>query len=162
MRIELTLNGAPRIVEAEPMARLLDVLRRDLGLTGSKEGCGEGECGACTVLLDGAPVCSCLVPMAQLAGRNVTTVEGIAEGPRREQIERFQRVFVGEGAAQCGACTPGMIVTLAALLEKNPRPTRADIRDFASGTLCRCTGYERIFRAVEVMTGQRPPEGTGE
>jgi aerobic-type carbon monoxide dehydrogenase small subunit (CoxS/CutS family) len=159
MRVAFTLNGEARAIEAEPMARLLDVLRRDLALTGSKEGCGEGECGACTVLLDGAPVCSCLVPVAQIDGRAVTTVEGIAAGPRKDAVERFQRVFVAEGAAQCGACTPGMIVTLAALLERHASPTREQIRDFASGTLCRCTGYERIFRAVEVMTGQRPPEG---
>lgn len=159
MKTEFTLNDRATTVDTPPMARLLDVLRRDLGLTGPKEGCGEGECGACTVLLDGAPVCSCLVPMIQLAGRTVTTVEGIASGPRREAVERFQRVFVAEGAAQCGACTPGMIVTLAALLDRNERPSRDDIRELASGTLCRCTGYERIFRAVEVMTGQREAEG---
>jgi len=154
-----TVNGKPAEVAGPPMARLLDVLRRDLGLTGSKEGCGEGECGACTVLLDGQAVCSCLVPLFQVEGAAITTVEGIA---RDDQLTDLQRVFATEGAAQCGACTPGMIVTIKALLDRHPKPTRDQVREYVSGTLCRCTGYERIFRAIEVLTGQRPPEGAPE
>lgn len=153
------VNGRAVEVVAEPMARLLDVLRRDLGLTGSKEGCGEGECGACTVLLDNEPVCSCLVPVFQCEGASVVTVEGIATPAG---LTELQKVFAAEGGAQCGACTPGMIVTIRALLERHPRPTREQIREYVSGTLCRCTGYERILRAVEVLTGQREAEGAPE
>lgn len=145
------------------MARLLDVLRRDLGLTGSKEGCGEGECGACTVLLNNEAVCSCLVPLFQVEGASIITIEGLSQEAGAiaspEKVSRLQQVFAEEGGAQCGACTPGMIVTIHALLERHPRPTRAQVREYVSGTLCRCTGYERIFRAVEVLTGQRPAEG---
>ena len=151
-----TLNGKPTEVAGTPMARLLDVLRRDLGLTGSKEGCGEGECGACTVLLDNEAVCSCLVPLFQVEGASITTVEGLAP---EDKVTELQRVFANEGGAQCGACTPGMMVTLKALLDRHPKPTRDQIREYVSGTLCRCTGYERIFRAVEVLTGQRAAEG---
>lgn len=154
-----TLNGRPALVAGEPMTRLLDVLRRDLGLTGSKEGCGEGECGACTVLLDDEAVCSCLVPLFQVEGASVITVEGIAPPG---QVSELQRVFATEGGVQCGACTPGMIVTLRALLDRHPSPSRDQIREYVSGTLCRCTGYERIFRAIEVLTGQRAAEGVGE
>lgn len=153
------VNGREVDVVAEPMARLLDVLRRDLGLTGSKEGCGEGECGACTVLLDNEPVCSCLVPVFQCEGTSVVTVEGIATP---EGLTELQKVLVTEGGAQCGACTPGMVVTIRALLDRHPRPTREQIREYVSGTLCRCTGYERILRAVEVLTGQREAEGVRE
>lgn len=155
-RYQFTLNGKAAEVTGPPMARLLDVLRRDLGLTGSKEGCGEGECGACTVLLDGQAVCSCLVPLFQVEGAAITTIEGI--GPD-DKVTELQRVFANEGAAQCGACTPGMIVTIKALLDRHPKPTRDQIREYVSGTLCRCTGYERIFRAIEVLTGQRTAEG---
>jgi aerobic carbon-monoxide dehydrogenase small subunit len=159
-----TLNGKPAEVAGPPMARLLDVLRRDLGLTGSKEGCGEGECGACTVLLDNEAVCSCLVPLFQVEGASITTIEGLTGGQAGalgpdDRLTELQRVFANEGAAQCGACTPGMIVTLKALLDRHPKPTREQVRESVSGTLCRCTGYERIFRAVEVLTGQRPAEG---
>ena len=150
------LNGRPAEVSAEPMARVLDVLRRDLGLTGSKEGCGEGECGACTVMVNGAAVCACLVPVFQVEGARITTIEGLA--PSGELTE-LQRVFAIEGGAQCGACTPGMIMTIRALLDRHPKPTRDQVREHVSGTLCRCTGYERIFRAVEVLTGQREAEG---
>ena len=153
------VNGREVDVVAEPMARLLDVLRRDLGLTGSKEGCGEGECGACTVLLDDEPVCSCVVPVFQCEGASVVTVEGIATP---EGLTELQKVLVTEGGAQCGACTPGMVVTIRALLDRHPRPTREQIREYVSGTLCRCTGYERILRAVEVLTGQREAEGVRE
>ncbi len=151
-----TLNGRATEVAGPPMARLLDVLRRDLGLTGSKEGCGEGECGACTVLLGDQPVCSCLVPLFQVEGATITTIEGLAPD---EKATELQRVFANEGGAQCGACTPGMIVTIKALLDRHPKPTRDQMREYVSGTLCRCTGHERIFRAVEVLTGQRPAEG---
>ncbi|MGM0578873.1 MAG: (2Fe-2S)-binding protein [Myxococcota bacterium] len=154
--ISFRVNGDHVSWDGGPMARLLDVLREDLRLTGSKEGCGEGECGACTVLLDGQPVCACLVPVFQVDGREVVTVEGLADGPELDAVER---AFVDEGGVQCGACTPGMVVNIRALLERNPKPTRADVRDLVSGTLCRCTGYERIFRAVEVATGQRIHEG---
>ena len=151
-----TLNGKATEVAGPPMARLLDVLRRDLGLTGSKEGCGEGECGACTVLLNRQAVCSCLVPLFQVEGAEITTIEGLSPA---ENPTDLQRVFANEGGAQCGACTPGMIVTIKALLDRHPKPTRDQIREHVSGTLCRCTGYERIFRAVEVLTGQRAAEG---
>ena len=159
-----TLNGRPAEASGDPMARLLDVLRRDLGLTGAKEGCGEGECGACTVLLNNEAVCSCLVPLFQIEGGAVTTVEGLSLGPvgalpPNDAVSELQRVFAEEGGAQCGACTPGMILTIRALLDRHPKPTRDQVREFVSGTLCRCTGYERIFRAVEVLTGQREAEG---
>jgi carbon-monoxide dehydrogenase small subunit len=153
------VNGRPVEVTGPPMARLLDVLRRDLGLTGSKEGCGEGECGACTVLLDNQAVCSCLVPLFQVEGASVITIEGLSP---EDRVTELQRVFATEGGAQCGACTPGMIVTIKALLDRYPRPTREQMREHVSGTLCRCTGYERIFRAVEVLTGQREAEGVPE
>jgi len=159
-----TVNGKAVEVAGPAMARLLDVLRRDLGLTGSKEGCGEGECGACTVLLENQAVCSCLVPLCQVEGASVVTIEGMAQGQAgalapADEVTELQRVFATEGGAQCGACTPGMIVTIKALLDRHPKPTRAQVREYVSGTLCRCTGYERIFRAVEALTGQRPAEG---
>jgi len=143
-RAEFVVNGREVSVEGHPMERLLDVLRERLQLTGTKEGCGEGECGACTVLMDGEPVLSCLVPLFQCEGRNVVTVEGIAEEPAaRAFLERF----VEAGGVQCGACTPGIIVTAWALLKKNPAPSRAEIVEALSGNLCRCTGYEGIVRA---------------
>ena len=126
------------------MDRLLDVLRGPVGLTGTKEGCGEGECGACTVLLDGEPVLSCLVPLFQCSGRKVETVEAIATGPAKELLERF----VAAGGVQCGACTPGIVVTAWALLEENPAPDRDEARRALAGNLCRCTGYEGILRAL--------------
>jgi aerobic carbon-monoxide dehydrogenase small subunit len=144
---KLRLNGSEVTVDAPPMARVLDVLREDLGLTGSKEGCGEGECGSCTVLLDGAPVCSCLVPIFQVAGRELCTVESIA-GP---ELDPLQRVMVDAGGVQCGACTPGIVVSLRALLDRDPHPDRATVREAIAGNLCRCTGYERILRAVEEL-----------
>jgi aerobic carbon-monoxide dehydrogenase small subunit len=158
-RYKFVVNGAPAEVEGAPMARLLDVLRRDLGLTGAKEGCGEGECGACTVLLNNEAVCSCLVPLFQVEGASITTIEGLSTAP---EVTDLQRIFATEGGAQCGACTPGMILTIRALLDQHPRPTRAQMREHVSGTLCRCTGYERIFRAVEVLTGQRHAEGVAD
>ena len=145
MKIELTVNGEGAVVEDHPMARLLDVLRERMGLTGTKEGCGEGECGACTVMLDGEPVLSCLVPLFQCAGRDVSTVEAVA-GP---ETSAFVDRFVATGGVQCGACTPGIVVTALALLERNPRPSREEIEEHLAGNLCRCTGYEGIHRALE-------------
>ncbi len=134
------LNGQQRELEVHPMKRLLDALREDLGLIGTKEGCGEGECGSCTVLVDGEPVCSCLLPVAQVEGAEVITIEGLGgEHP-------LQRAFVEEGGAQCGICTPGMIMAALAL---GPNPTEAEIREGLAGNLCRCTGYTAIIRAVQ-------------
>ena len=139
--MRFTLNGAEVEVGAHPMARLLDVLRLDLGLTGTKEGCGEGECGACTVLIDGQPVCSCLVPVAQAEGTTVVSIEGLGDD------HPLQHLFMNEVGAQCGICTPGMI--LAALsLENIAEPTLDDVKVALAGNLCRCTGYSAIYRAV--------------
>ena len=144
MNASFSVNGRPVTLEGHPMERLLDVLRERLGLTGTKEGCGEGECGACTVLIDGEPVLSCLVPLLQCEGRRVETVESLAEGPARSFLERF----VASGGVQCGACTPGIVVTSWALLQGNPAPTRDEAREALAGNLCRCTGYEGILRAL--------------
>ena len=144
-RFELKVNGVAREVTAYPMARLLDVLREDLRLTGTKEGCGEGECGACSVMVGGRLVNSCLVPIAQAAGQEVTTIEGLA-GPAG--LHDVQSAFISHGGAQCGICTPGMIMAVVELLEKHPRPTEAQIKEGLSGNLCRCTGYMKIFDAV--------------
>ena len=137
--MKLRLNGTLIDVKAHPMKRLLDVLREVCGLTGTKEGCGEGECGACTVLIDGEAVNSCLVPFAQARGARVTTIEGLAGK------HRLQKTFVSEGGAQCGICTPGMILAAAAL---GPKPSMEEIRVGLAGNLCRCTGYEGIYRAI--------------
>jgi carbon-monoxide dehydrogenase small subunit len=146
MKVSFSVNGRTAEVDGHPMERLLDVLREGLSLTGTKEGCGEGECGACTVLMDGEPVLSCLVPLLQCEGRRIETVEGIAEGPgpAREFLDRF----VATGGVQCGACTPGIVVTGWALLEKNPAPSREEVQEAMAGNLCRCTGYEGILRAL--------------
>ncbi|HEV8356221.1 MAG TPA: (2Fe-2S)-binding protein [Gemmatimonadales bacterium] len=137
--MKFTLNGVAADVAAHPMSRLLDVLREDLGLTGTKEGCGEGECGACTVLVDGEPVCSCLIPVAQVSGAEILTIEGLrGEHP-------LQRLFMSEVGAQCGICTPGMILTALSL---GPAPSLDEIRTTLAGNLCRCTGYPAIYRAV--------------
>ena len=138
--MKLTLNGAAIDVEAHPMKRLLDVLREECELTGTKEGCGEGECGACTVLVDGAPVCSCLVPWAQVEGTAVTTIEGLADE------HPLQQAFMDEVGAQCGICTPGMILAAIAL---GPNPSLDAIKEGLTGNLCRCTGYEAIYRAIQ-------------
>lgn len=145
LKISCTINGEPRAFEAYPMARLLDVLREELKLTGTKEGCGEGECGACSVLIDGALVNSCLVPALQVEGAQVKTIEGVASG---EQLHRVQEAFLECGGAQCGICTPGMVIAAMSLLERNPQPTDADIRAGLAGNLCRCTGYTKIFESV--------------
>lgn len=137
--MRFTLNGAAVEVSAPPMARLLDVLREDCALTGTKEGCGEGECGACTVLVEGEPVCACLVPFAQVEDREVTTVEGLGGN------HPLQQAFIAEGAAQCGICTPGMLMAAAAIPQG---ASLEDVRTALAGNLCRCTGYEAIYRAV--------------
>lgn len=143
--IEFQVNGESRRLEVFPMARLLDVLREQLQLTGTKEGCGEGECGACTVIIDGRIVNSCLVPVAQVAGCEVTTIEGIAENGN---LHAVQQAFIDHGGAQCGICTPGMILAAVDLLKRNPEPTENDIRNGLAGNLCRCTGYMKIFESV--------------
>src|SRR4026207_1576845 len=143
--IEFMVNGESHRLEVFPMSRLLDVLREDLHLTGTKEGCGEGECGACTVKLDGQIVNSCLVPVAQVNGANITTIEGVAHG---DELHAVQQAFIDHGGAPCGICTPGMIRAAVDLLERNPAPTEADIRNGLAGNLCRCTGYMKIFESV--------------
>jgi carbon-monoxide dehydrogenase small subunit len=143
--IEFTVNGETRKLEVFPMARLLDVLREQLHLTGTKEGCGEGECGACTVIIDGQIVNSCLVPVAQIEGCKITTIEGVAEAG---QLHAVQKAFIDHGGAQCGICTPGMILAAVDLLKRNPEPTETDIRNGLAGNLCRCTGYMKIFESV--------------
>jgi carbon-monoxide dehydrogenase small subunit len=143
--ISFTVNGKLQTVHAHPMARLLDVLRFDLSLTGTKEGCGEGECGSCSVLLDGALVNSCLIPALQANGTNIVTIEGLASIPRAQIL---QQAFLDCGGAQCGICTPGMILAAHHLLCKKSEPTLDEIREGLSGNLCRCTGYMQIFEAV--------------
>ncbi|HWZ98210.1 MAG TPA: (2Fe-2S)-binding protein [Candidatus Dormibacteraeota bacterium] len=150
--IHLTINGETQSVRAYPMERLLDVLRQELGLTGAKEGCGEGECGSCAVLMDGALVNSCLVPMAQVSGARITTIEGLSG---HERLHPLQEAFLACGGAQCGICTPGMILAAVHLLDKQPRPTLEQIQEGLSGNLCRCTGYMQIFESVsKVVRGE--------
>jgi len=156
-RITLHVNGRRRRVTAPPMKRLLDVLREDCGLSGAKEGCGEGECGACSVLIDGRSVCSCLVSAAQAEGSRITTVEGLAKGAT---LSRLQREFVEHGAAQCGICTPGMLITSTELLRRSRGrvPSEDEVREALAGNLCRCTGYQKIVDAVRAAArgGTRP------
>jgi len=144
-QVHCTLNGASCALNVEPMARLLDVLREDAHLTGTKEGCGEGECGACTVIMDGRLVNSCLVPALQADGSRITTIEGIATG---ETLHAVQRAFITHGGAQCGMCTPGMVIAAADLLTRVRTPDDAQIREALAGNICRCTGYIKIFDAV--------------
>jgi len=143
--LSFTVNGESKTVEAFPMARLLDVLREQLQLSGTKEGCGEGECGACTVVLNGEIVNSCLVPMAQVEGAQIRTIEGVAMG---DDLHAVQQAFIEHGGAQCGICTPGMVLAAVDLLSRNPNPTEDDIRTGLAGNLCRCTGYMKIFESV--------------
>jgi aerobic carbon-monoxide dehydrogenase small subunit len=144
--IRCQVNGTDVSVTAHPMTRLLDALRTDLRLTGTKEGCGEGECGACSVLLDGRLVNSCLVPLLHAEGKSITTIEGIADG---EKLHAVQQAFVECGGAQCGICTPGMILAAVSLVRQQPNPSLEEIRTALAGNLCRCTGYMRIFEAVQ-------------
>jgi carbon-monoxide dehydrogenase small subunit len=152
--IACRVNGEPRRVQAFPMARLLDILREEMHLTGTKEGCGEGECGACAVLLNGVIVNSCLVPAIEADGTDIRTIEGIA---RCDQLSSVQEAFLECGGAQCGICTPGMVIASVALLARHPHPSDAEIREGLAGNLCRCTGYQKIFAAVV-----RACESTGE
>ncbi len=145
MMISATINGDAQQFLCDPAATLLDALRDELGLTGSKEGCGSGDCGACTVVLDGQMVCSCLVLAAEAEGRKIATIEGVAEG---SELHPVQRKFLEKGALQCGFCTPGFIVASKALLDHNPDPSEHEVRYWLAGNLCRCTGYDKIVRAV--------------
>jgi aerobic carbon-monoxide dehydrogenase small subunit len=145
MDIRCRVNGAEATVEGHPMERLLDVLRHQLRLTGTKEGCGEGECGACAVLMDGRLVNSCLVPLAHASGADITTIEGVAGSDR---LHAVQDAFIACGGAQCGICTPGMVLAAVSLLNRTPNPSMDQIRTALAGNLCRCTGYMRIFEAV--------------
>ena len=146
MMIRLMVNRVARELEAPPIKRLLDVLREDLSLTGTKEGCGEGECGACSVLVDGEVINSCLVPVCQVQGSSIVTVEGLASDG---QLDPLQRAFLECGGAQCGICTPGMLIAARALLDENAHPSRAEIKEAIAGNLCRCTGYIKIIDAIE-------------
>lgn len=143
--IQLTINGTRFSLEVDPRERLLDTVRYQLDLTGAKEGCGTGDCGACTMLLDGRPVTTCLVMSATCSGREVTTVEGLA---RPGELTPLQQAFVSHTALQCGVCIPGFIVNATALLRENPNPTEAEVRYHLQGNLCRCTGYQKIIEAV--------------
>jgi aerobic carbon-monoxide dehydrogenase small subunit len=152
--ISLTVNGQRSTLNAPPMKRLLDVLREDLHLTGAKEGCGEGECGSCSVLMNGELVNSCLVPVLQAEGAQITTIEGIAN---KERLHPIQQCFLEQGGAQCGICTPGMILATHHLLAKYPHPTMEQIKEGLAGNLCRCTGYMRIFEAVQQAAATSTP-----
>lgn len=148
------VNGVEVVLKGHPMGRLLDALRLGLHLTGTKEGCGEGECGACAVLIDGQLANSCLVPLLHADGAEITTIEGLARG---ERLHIVQQAFIEHGGAQCGICTPGMVLAAAALMERHPRATAAEIREGLAGNLCRCTGYTRIIEAVSAaIRGDKP------
>ena len=159
MVIHFNVNGTAREVDAPPMKRALDVLREELRLTGTKEGCGEGECGACSIIVDGEVINSCLVPVCQLEGSQVITVEGLARDGR---LDPLQQAFLECGGAQCGICTPGMLIASRALLDSNARPSRDEIKEAIAGNLCRCTGYVKIIDAIEQAANAQnsvgPPE----
>src|SRR5438105_9427032 len=146
VEITFSVNDESKTLKVYPMERLLDVLREHLQLTGTKEGCGEGECGACTVMIDGQIVNSCLVPVAQAEGCEIKTIEGVALSDH--QLHNVQQAFIECGGAQCGICTPGMVIAAVSLLERNPNPNEAEIREGLAGNLCRCTGYMKIFQSV--------------
>jgi len=152
LKISLTVNGQAREVEASPLVRLLDALRGPLGLAGTKEGCGEGECGSCTVLVDGEPVNACLVSIGQCEGRSVTTVEGLSDA---RHLGPLARCFIEHGGAQCGICTPGMLISAEALLARKPDPSDEEIRESIAGNLCRCTGYQRIVDSIREAALER-------
>jgi carbon-monoxide dehydrogenase small subunit len=166
IRVQCEINGRAMTLEAYPMARLLDVLREQPGLTGTKEGCGEGECGACAIELDGALVNSCLVPASQAEGAKIRTIEGVAGSDLLPndavRLHAVQQAFLTHGGAQCGICTPGMILAAVNLLERNPHPSEVEIREGLAGNLCRCTGYTKIFEsvvaAVRARATQQPPQ----
>jgi len=151
-KIAFTLNGSPVELTVNPGARLVDVLREDLDLTGTKEGCGQGECGACTVLLDHQAVNSCLVLVGQVRGRDIITIEGLA---KNGELDPLQEAFINEGAVQCGYCTPGMLLSAKALLIKNPLPSEQEIKEAIAGNLCRCTGYVKIIKAIQTAAARQ-------
>jgi carbon-monoxide dehydrogenase small subunit len=155
MTYRLTVNGTATELAVPGMRRLLDVLREDMGLTGTKEGCGEGECGACTVLLDGAVVVSCLVAVCQVDGLAIQTVEGLAGGDRTDALSPLQQAFLETGGAQCGICTPGMLMSGEAFLASGAEPTDEAIREAIAGNLCRCTGYTKIVEAIALAAARR-------
>jgi len=157
LEIRLIINGSERSLKVPAQTTLLELIRRHLGLTGTKEGCGKGQCGTCTVLVDGRPVNSCLMLAAQADGHRVTTIEGLA---RDSRLDDLQTAFIEEGAVQCGFCTPGLILTARALLDEEPQPDEARIREAISGHLCRCTGYAAIVRAIRRAASERTPERT--
>ncbi|WP_425058284.1 (2Fe-2S)-binding protein [Sporomusa carbonis] len=154
--ITFILNGQKTEIEVEPTLLLVDMLRNRLGLTGTKIGCGEGDCGACTVLLDGKTVNSCLILAVQVAGHEVITVEGLGD---YDKLHPLQEAFIAEGAVQCGFCTPGMLLSAKALLDENPQPTRQQIARHISGNLCRCTGYAKIINAIEKVANSQLDRG---
>jgi len=159
MKVSFTINGLPREIDVPPLLRLIDALRGPLGLTGTKEGCAEGECGSCTVLLDGDPVNACLVAVGQCEGRAITTVEGLGEAAH---LSPLQKCFIDEGGAQCGICTPGMLIAAEALLRHSPRPSEEEIREALAGNLCRCTGYQRIVASVQAAAEIMNAGGKGQ
>lgn len=151
MKISFFLNNTPVTIETPPSRRVVDLLRQDLGLTGTKEACGTGECAACTILVDGESRLSCLMLAPQLEGKRIITIEGAGEAG----LQDIQEAFVNQGAVQCGFCTPGMVLGVADLLRRNPRPQRTEIREGIGGNLCRCTGYQKIVDAVEAVAAAR-------
>jgi aerobic-type carbon monoxide dehydrogenase small subunit (CoxS/CutS family) len=155
VRVKLRVNGGEVSAEIEPRLSLLTFLREHLGLIGTREGCGHGDCGSCTVLIDGKPALSCIMFAFQADGRSVTTIEGISEGDR---LDIVQQCFIDKGAIQCGFCTPAMVLVAKALLEANPHPTRDEIRRAISGVLCRCTGYKKIVDAIEEASVRKVSE----
>lgn len=150
IRVSFTVNGKPVTVEAQPETSLLEILRNDLGLTGAKYGCGEGQCGACTVLLDGTPIRSCITALEDVEGRTVTTIEGLASGDR---LTPLQEAFLSEGAMQCGYCVPGMIMSAEGLLRRNPKPSEAEILEHMEGNVCRCCTYPKMLAAIKKAAG---------
>ena len=154
--LTMTLNGEAVTVEVEPFDLLVDVLRDKLGLTGTKIGCSEGECGACTVIMDGQAVLSCLLPAMKAHGREVVTIEGLS---RDDELHPLQQAFIEQGAVQCGYCTPGMIMSAKALLDENPQPSPDEIEEAMAGNLCRCTGYLQIVEAIEAAIESRSGKG---
>ena len=158
MEVEFTLNGKLLSLEVDPSRTLIQVLRQDLGLKGAKEGCGKGECGACTVILNGKAVLSCLIPIPRVQGCSITTIEGLETG---EGLHPLQKAFIEHGAIQCGFCTPGMILSAKACLDENPSPSMEEVRETISGNLCRCTGYVKIVEAIQSVTGEKTEEPHG-
>jgi carbon-monoxide dehydrogenase small subunit len=158
MKVEFTLNGKLLSLEVEPRRTLIQVLRQDLGLKGAKEGCGKGECGACTVILNGKAVLSCLIPIPKVQGCSIITIEGLETA---EGLHPLQKAFVEHGAIQCGFCTPGMILSAKACLDENPSPSMEEIRETISGNLCRCTGYVKIVEAIQSVTVGKTEEPDG-